>query len=321
MRTLLAAIALTVLHSTPAHSSELLDRYMALRVGSFTSADQAAVDSRYDTAIWHVSEVWAGSDPGRRWLYLEAWLEGADAPYMQRLSSLSDAGDGSLVSRRYRIDDASAFLGLHEDAQPRQLPTRDSLRLTELAGCDAVVVPAGENRFESGTFGNRCGNRYKGASYAISRSVLHANGMTNWDRGFNDNGELVWGPAAGGYRFTRVEHAGQCVQPVRMLVFGTIADRARFGAYVGALAQSGLYPEHGGYYEAISPVVDVFEGEPPANRGVVIARFPCLEKAQAFWNSDAYQAIVPLRRGASDFEVIVLNSPVLPGHFNGPTPE
>lgn len=316
---IIVALITTVLLAPAYHASELLDRYMSLRTGSFTSADQAAVDSRYDTAIWHVSEVWAGSEPERRWLYLEAWLDGAEAPYMQRLSSVSDAGDGTLVSRRYRLADAKAFLDFHSREQA--LPTREALTLTELHGCDAVIVPAGDNRFEGGTFGNRCGNQYKGASYAISRSVLHSDGMTNWDRGFDANGDLVWGPAEGGYRFTHLDQAGQCAKPVRMLVYGTISDRRGFGAYVGALAESGLYPQVGGYYEALSPAIDVFEGSPPANRGVVIARFPCLAKAREFWDSDAYHAIVPLRRGASEFEVIVLDSQPLPDYFKGPTPQ
>lgn len=318
MRRSIALLSLFLMAS-PCAASELLDRYMTLRTGSFTSADQAAIDSRYDTAIWHVSEIWAGSEPERRWLYLEAWLDGAERPYLQRLSSVADAGDGTLVSRRYRMDDPSKLLGLHKNQG--KAPDRDTLNLTELAGCDAVIVPAGENRFEGGTFGNRCGNQYKGASYAISRSVLHADGMTNWDRGFSADGTLVWGPSQGGYRFTRAEHAGECAKPVRMLVFGTISDRKGFGAYVGALAESGLYPRMGAHYEAMSPVLDVFEGEPPPGRGVVIARFPCLAKAREFWDSEAYQAIVPLRRDGSEFEVIVLGSPALPDYVKGPTPQ
>ena len=104
--------------------------------------------------------------------------------------------------------------------------------LTELVGCDTVVTRAGTGRFEGATVGNRCRNSYKGASYAISHSVLTVDEMVNWDRGFNAAGELVWGPAAGGYRFRRVGEAGACVQPVRMLVYGEIRDRKAFGNYL-----------------------------------------------------------------------------------------
>jgi uncharacterized protein (DUF1330 family) len=184
--------------------------------------------------------------------------------------------------------------------------------LAELHGCDAVVTRAGAGRFEGSTSGARCRNSYKGATYAISQSVLTADEMVNWDRGFDASGNLAWGPAAGGYRFRRVGETGACVQPVRMLVYGEIKDRKAFGAYVRAIAEAGLYAKTGGYYEAMSPALEVFEGSPPPERGVVIARFPCLEAAQRFWHSPEYAEIRKLREGIAEFEVLVLPVPPIP---------
>ncbi len=141
--------------------------------------------------------------------------------------------------------------------------------------------------------------------------------MTNWDRGFSADGQLVWGPASGGYRFERIDDRPACNKPVRMLVYGDIFDRAKFGAYGRALAESGLYPESGGYYEAISPALEVFEGDPPDSRGVIIVRFPCAEAAQRFWYSDAYQSeIRPLRDGIAEFEVLLLRTPRVPDYVD-----
>lgn len=295
-----------------AGASTMLDEYIELRVGSFSSADQAAVDERYDVAIWHVREIWTG-DEERRWLYVESWLEDAEAPYMQRISSIADSGDGTLTSRRYTIGRPDDFLGAWKPGA--EVPSRSAAKLSELAGCEAAIVRAGVQRFESATQGNRCKNRYKGASYALSRGVVTAEGMTNWDRGFDGDGNLVWGPAAGGYRFRPLDADRSCVKPVRMLVYGEISDRTKMRAYGQALAESGLYPRVNGYYEASTPALEVFEGEPPAGRGVIIARFPCLKAAQEFWYSDAYQAIRPLREGAAEFEVLVLPAPPLPAYL------
>ena len=60
----------------------------------------------------------------------------------------------------------------------------------------------------------------------------------------------------------------------------------------------------------------MFEGDPPPGRGVIIARFPCLQAAKDFWYSNAYQAIRPLREGAAEFEVIVLGTPPLPDYLD-----
>lgn len=300
-----------VLSAQAVDATPMLDEYVSLRIGSFSSQDQAALDSRYDVAIWHVREIWAG-DEDHRWLYVESWLEGEDAPYMQRISSISDNNDGTLTSRRYVIGEAQAFRGAWEPKA--RVPSRREAGLKELAGCEALIVRAGAKRFESATLGNRCKNRYKGASYALSRGLVTADGMTNWDRGFDAAGNLVWGPAAGGYQFRELKADRSCVKPVRMLVYGEVSDAEKMRSYREALLSSGLYPELNGYYEALTPALDVFEGEPPSSRRVVIVRFPCLEAAQTFWSSDKYQSIRPLREGAAEFEVLVLPAPPLPDY-------
>jgi uncharacterized protein (DUF1330 family) len=290
--------------------AEVLDEYVGMQLGSFSSAAQAQQDARYDAVTWHIAEIWRDDDPRERWLYTESWMPDAPAPYMQRISRLRAEDDGTISARRYVLPGAARFVGAWRE------PERfDSLRpeaLAELAGCDAVITRAGVGRFEGGTTGSRCRNSYKGASYAISQSVLTADEMINWDRGFDASGALVWGPAAGGYRFRRVGETGACVQPVRMLVYGEIRDRKAFGAYVRAIAEAGLYPKNGGHYEAMTPALEVFEGSPPPERGVVIAQFPCLEAARRFWYSPEYAEIRKLREGIAEFEVLVLPVPQLP---------
>ncbi len=304
---------LLLLGAASAAGADILDDYMLLRLGSFSSEVQARQDSRYGVAIWHIGEIWADEKPQERWIYVEAWMKDATAPYMQRVSRVTAAADGTLSARRYLIAQPERVLGAW--AAPDKFVGLTPDDLTEIQGCEAVITRAGRGRFEGGTVGNRCGNAYKGASYAISRSVLTAEDMLNWDRGFSADGELVWGPAAGGYRFRRLDADSSCVDPVRMLVYGNVYDRAQLGIYGRALAESGLYARVNGYYEATTPALEVFEGEPPDTRGVIMARFPCLEKAREFWYSDEYAEIRKLREGAADFEVLVLPAPPLPAYL------
>ena len=93
---------------------------------------------------------------------------------------------------------------------PEQFDAVDKAALTEVAGCKTVMARTGAMRFEGGTLGTTCSNDYKGAAYAISQSVLEADGMTNWDRGFAADGTQVWGPEYGGYQFRRLDEC-QCV--------------------------------------------------------------------------------------------------------------
>ena len=310
MRTCLGALLALVTLPVPAGAADPLDDYVRLQVGSFTSAAQARQDARYDEIVWHIAEIWPDDTPDERWLYTESWMKDAPAPYMQRVTRLVSAPDGTITAHRHALPEAARFVGGWQE--PARLASLRREDLTELAGCETVIVRAGAGRFEGATTGRRCRNTYKGSSYAISRSVLTADEMLNWDRGFDADGTLRWGPEAGGYRFRRVGEQAACTQPVRMLVFGEIKDRTAFGEYARALAASGLYPKYGGYYEAMSPALEVFEGAPPPGRGVIIARWPCLEAARSFWTSDAYREIRRLREGIAEVEVLVLPVPPVP---------
>lgn len=104
-----------------------------------------------------------------------------------------------------------------------------------------------------------------------------------------------------------------CDQPVLMVVTGTTHDRARMVAYAQAIAASELYQRLGGYYINIPAPVADFEGEAEAGHTTLIVRFPCLENAQAFWYSRAYQdEIRPLRLDPSAGEYIVRVYPEAP---------
>jgi uncharacterized protein (DUF1330 family) len=313
--------ALSLLAAAPL-AADALDDYIRLQGGSFTTAQQAKLDARYETAIWHMAEIWPpavgaatsrdAAAPRVRWLYSESWMRDAKAPYMQRISRLTAEADGTISVRRYTLPEPQRFIGGWQ--QPAQFAALSPEALTALEGCDLVLTRTGSQRFEGGTVGNRCRNTYKGSSYAVSQAVIAAEGFTNWDRGFAADGTQTWGPQHGGYRFERLDAPPRCADPVRMLVYGDIRERKAFGAYARALAASGLYPRNGGWYEAASPALEVFEGTPPPGRGVIIARFPCLEAARAFWNSPEYTEIRKLRDGIAEFEVLVLPGAQLPAY-------
>jgi hypothetical protein len=184
-----------------AGGADLLDEFMRLQAGTFSSEAQAAQDPAYAVATWHIAEIWAGRRADERWFYSESWMKGAPAPYMQRISRVTQDG-GTIVARRYSIPDAGRFVGAWHDS--KLVDSLEAADLTEMVGCDAVITRAGAGRFEGGTVGDRCRNSYKGATYAISRVVLSPDGMLNWDRGFDAAGNLKWGPASGGYELRRV---------------------------------------------------------------------------------------------------------------------
>ncbi|MCC5825048.1 CpcT/CpeT family chromophore lyase [Alkalimonas sp.] len=305
---LLAAILLV----KPVHASDLLQQYLELAVGSFDTSQQAARDDRYADITWHITEIWPG-DSKVRWTYAENWAPDAERPYRQRITRFQLAADGSIQADGFLLPEQEAFMGAWQ--QPERFAALKPEDLQPVVGCTVYLVKTGAQRFEGATQGQQCRNSHRGASYMISQTQVSADGFVNWDRGFSANGDLVWGPAAGGYQFRPVGQQ-QCNEPVIMVVYGEIFDRAGFGRYVSALAESGLYQQHQAYHLAFSPAVAQMEGEPPASRGMVLARFPCLQAAKDFWYSEAYQAIIPHRQGVAEFEVSFLRELPVPAYVH-----
>jgi len=63
--------------------------------------------------------------------------------------------------------------------------------------------------------------------------------------------------------------------------------------------------KHGGRFVVRGGEATVLEGEWPTQRMVVI-EFPDADAARAWWESEEYEEIKPLRRGASDTNIILV---------------
>jgi uncharacterized protein (DUF1330 family) len=62
---------------------------------------------------------------------------------------------------------------------------------------------------------------------------------------------------------------------------------------------------HGGTYEVRGGTLEPLEGEPPAGR-VVVLRFDSLDAAREWYESDEYQAALPLRQAAANSRVFIV---------------
>ena len=84
----------------------------------------------------------------------------------------------------------------------------------------------------------------------------------------------------------------------------TIHDAEAMQTYSEAAAQAG----GGGGLKplAVDRAPEVLEGEWPATQTVLL-EFESVEAAKAWYESDAYQAAVPLRQAAADTDVAILH--------------
>jgi CpeT protein len=197
---------------------QILAEISTLLIGSFSSAAHAASDPEFVDIRLEMVRIWEGrSDvPAGTWIYVEqARADMLAKPYRQRVYHVVVRDDGRVVSTVYEISTpptepgaipgasaATVWAGAWRNPErfsalsPRDLQTRE--------GCEMILVRTAPGRFEGGTDGQRCVSTLRGAKYATSSAIITPELLETWDRGFDIDGNQVWGAVKGGYRFDRV---------------------------------------------------------------------------------------------------------------------
>jgi uncharacterized protein (DUF1330 family) len=117
----------------------------------------------------------------------------------------------------------------------------------------------------------------------------------------NMNGNLALavlaGISIGAVSFMAV-HAQEAKTPPAYLIAETeVTDPAAFQKYAEKVPET-LAPFKGNFHFVVrGGKTQALEGQPP--KGIVVIAFDSTEKALAWYNSPAYEAIKPLRQGAS----------------------
>lgn len=94
--------------------------------------------------------------------------------------------------------------------------------------------------------------------------------------------------------------------PGFLFVNATVTDFAKLGAYGQALPP--VYAKYGGQYVIFGGIgrgVEVLAGN-AQHESLIFAKFGSLVDVEKFWWSDEYRAVVPLRDGAGQFDVLGL---------------
>lgn len=169
--------------------------------GSFSSEAQSKVDAEFLDVRLHMTPIWTTRTDGP-WIYVEqAMATSPDKPYRQRVYQLIDRGDGSVESFVYELPNPRERVGAWSDPSRFDADTPESL--VPRAGCSIVLRRVGE-AWVGSTNERDCESSLRGASYATSEVTLRADGLDSWDRGFDADGNQVWGAKKGAYQFRRL---------------------------------------------------------------------------------------------------------------------
>jgi len=195
------ALFFTIAFMSCVPATDDLDTLADYMTGSFSSAEQAKSDTNFSDIRLQQARIWPNRTDGY-WFYVEqAAAENLDRPYRQRVYHLFQKSDSLLQSTVYTLPNPSDFVGAWEN--PTVLAELTPEDLTEREGCAIILKKYGNEAFVGSTESLRCDSKIGGASFATSIVLINATEIYSWDRGFDMEGNQVWGARTGGYIFKK----------------------------------------------------------------------------------------------------------------------
>lgn len=178
-----------------------LKELFGLMQGSFNSDIQSQVDSSYYNISLHMYPIW--EDKGN-FLYVEQALTSMqNKPYRQRIYEVKRATDSTFSSAVYNLNVDSLWIGMWKT--PKAF---DSISINDIAlkeGCEVILKRIAPNHFMGKTGDDTCVSTMRGASFARSEVEILEDKIMSWDRGFDADGNYVWGAEKGAYIFNKLD--------------------------------------------------------------------------------------------------------------------
>lgn len=181
-----------------------LERYVSFRTGYYETQPQAANRGDSTPVKLRIVRIWPERE-GEYWFYLEYAYPGKeDTPYWQRLLLAREAR-GAMEEVEYELPgDARRFVGAWRDATP--FARVDVASLRELPGCRLRLQTQQVTLFNSGMERRECRSGPPGfpaGAIRVSESFMASSSLRAWDRGYDKDGNVVWGSAIGPLEMTR----------------------------------------------------------------------------------------------------------------------
>lgn len=190
--------------SSPQHVEEIVSRLEgAMDTSAQAQAMKEAPNVRITNCQVTVKDAETTAGTPVTYLYQEQAMSNKLAqPYRQRFLRIAPSADQTSVeSAIFRPPTPKNWIGLcNKPVNERLIQTQD-LGKSE---CSVYLKPAGED-YLGETQAGGCPSNHKGAVKITNKILLFANGMDTWDRGFDANGQLVWGAKETPYQFRRLK--------------------------------------------------------------------------------------------------------------------
>jgi hypothetical protein len=162
-----------------------------------TSA-QAKVNPERVNVRMTTCKIQSTDDPNSVYLYQEqALVDKLNQPYRQRILNIIPLKEDKVESRSYKLINEKQFIGFCSKPEGDRLLTKSDL---DSAVCSVFLRPV-VTIYVGETPSVGCPANVRGAVRITNRIILHNLGMDTYDRGFDAEGNQVWGAVNDSYQY------------------------------------------------------------------------------------------------------------------------
>jgi hypothetical protein len=186
--------------NTSAQENADFEKLINWMTGSFDSEAQAKNDTAYENFSLEMERIWEDK-PNGAWIYVEQALASKpDEPSRQSIYFVSQITDGEYSSDIYELNEPEKFVGAYDDSTVFEDLSVFDLKFKE--GCTVFLNYDGY-QFSGQSNEETCKSTIRDAAYATSEVVFLPDKIKSWDRGFNEEGQQVWGAEKRAYIFEK----------------------------------------------------------------------------------------------------------------------
>lgn len=205
------ALISTLVHSTAQAQvsveivAEQVEEVAAHLVGVMDTATQATnnaekVEVRMTTCRVSLAETNSSINTSDAiFLYQEqALAQSLDKPYRQRFLRLApSANNRAIESQSLKPINSQSWIGFCNQPQEQRIV---SISTIVDANCSVFLLPV-EDIYVGKTQPGGCPTNFRGAVTITNTIILHSEGMDTWDRGFDEQGNQIWGAQNEAYQY------------------------------------------------------------------------------------------------------------------------
>jgi CpeT protein len=186
-----------------AYASSRLNKVYTTLKGSFSSAKQSVYHPKFfDVTVRHCPISILDGNPNSKYLILrQSIAKYYNSPYRVRLVELVEE-NGVLKSKNYL---PARDLDIEQFCDNASIPALYTSDFEPRAKCVLTLSENGSKGYLGTTGRPGCPSRRNGASYVTSEVEITDDYFTSLDRGWDKNGNQVWGSSSGPYVFEKTD--------------------------------------------------------------------------------------------------------------------